>query len=157
MRMSIPARRAQSGFSLLELLIALAIAAALLTVATLAIGPMTESGAARTEATKIASALRRARADAIRTGKPARLVLNLQQNTYQSQNWQGALNEKVSIEIVSVAQVDGDDKIAAIVFYPNGASSGAEIELFAGRRRAAIDVNWMTGRITVVEARRDAV
>lgn len=42
---------------------------------------------------------------------------------------------------------------AAISFAPDGSSSGGRVVLSVGDRREAIDVDWLTRRVSVTDAR----
>ena len=41
--------------------------------------------------------------------------------------------------------------IAAISFAPDGGASGGEIDIAEGERRVRIGVDWLTGRVSVVD------
>jgi general secretion pathway protein H len=44
-----------------------------------------------------------------------------------------------------------NDRVGAIRFYPDGGSNGGRVTLAAGERKFEIDVDWLTGRIAVLD------
>ena len=44
-----------------------------------------------------------------------------------------------------------DDKHGAIRFYPDGSSTGGRVTLASGERKFLVDVDWLTGRVTIKE------
>ena len=44
-----------------------------------------------------------------------------------------------------------DDRRGAIRFYPDGSSTGGRVTVAAGERRLLVDVDWLTGRVSIKE------
>jgi general secretion pathway protein H len=44
-----------------------------------------------------------------------------------------------------------NDRVGAIRFYPDGGSNGGRLTLAAGERKFEIDVDWLTGRVAVLD------
>ena len=42
-----------------------------------------------------------------------------------------------------------DDKVGAIRFYPDGSSTGGRITVASGERKYLVDVDWLTGRVSI--------
>ncbi len=50
------------------------------------------------------------------------------------------------------AQSDiADEKTGAIRFYPDGGSNGGRVTLAAGERKFEVDVDWLTGRVAILD------
>ena len=43
------------------------------------------------------------------------------------------------------------DKIGAIRFFPDGGSNGGRVTVFAGERKYEVDVDWLTGRVAILD------
>jgi len=147
------ARRAEAGFTLLEVVV-------VLMVLGLALGIVTSRGPPRSAALEIrgvagemAQALRLARGRAIMLNRPVGVTLDLARRTYRVD---GAPERGVPPALtVSVLAADGEtlaDRLAAIRFAPDGSSSGGYVELSDGGRRMRVAVDWLSGRVSVAEA-----
>ena len=44
-----------------------------------------------------------------------------------------------------------NDQIGAVRFYADGGSNGGRITLAAGERKFDVDVDWLTGRVAILE------
>ena len=44
-----------------------------------------------------------------------------------------------------------DDKVGSIRFYPDGGSNGGRITLGSGDRKFEVDVDWLTGRVAILD------
>ena len=50
------------------------------------------------------------------------------------------------------AQMDiVNDKVGGIRFYPDGGSNGGRVTLAAGERKYEVDIDWLTGRVAILE------
>jgi general secretion pathway protein H len=142
-------RRAR-GFSLLELVVVIVLiaAATALTAGVMSSGLPGQQlrGAAR----EIAAQLRFARAQAIVSGQPQRFELDA-----ATREWTGPKQRKgtlpAKIEVVAVGARDEQPRgtTAAYRFFPDGASTGGHIRLRRGTAEARVDVDWLTGAVTV--------
>ncbi len=141
-----------SGFTLIEIVVVLAVAALLMT----AVPPLFEAvmpgvqikGAAR----RTVAALRLARDTAIRTGSEIALVVDVEARRLELQGFRpvslpGALN--LDLEVARRELMD--EERGAIRFFPDGSSTGGRIVLTRGEGQDAtgyqVGVNWLTGRV----------
>jgi general secretion pathway protein H len=124
---------AERGFTLLELLVVLTLVALLAGVALPRLQTMLTPSFERT-ARRVALAVRDQRTQAILSGRlvsvsPAQMALLLPAGTQI---------------------VDAPPEESAILFFPNGTSTGGRIVLAArDGRRAAVAVDWLTGQVSV--------
>jgi general secretion pathway protein H len=43
------------------------------------------------------------------------------------------------------------DQMGAVRFFPDGGSNGGRITLAAGERKYDVDIDWLTGRVAILE------
>jgi len=136
------------GVSLLEMLLVIALLAAISVVAA---GAMTGGFAGmqlRTEAKRITAQLRYTRTQAIATGQPQRFTIDPQARTWTAPNDRhGDIPEKLGIAFTGAREVQPRRGEGAIVFFPDGASTGGRVQLSARRAAMNIDVTWLTGEV----------
>jgi len=150
------------GFSLIEMLLVIALIAAVSVLATAALSGGFEGIRLRSAAKEIASNLRYTRAQAIATGAPQRFVIDPRAHTWTAANGRdGDIPEALGIVFTGAREVQPQSDIGAVVFFPDGASTGGRVQLLGGRasdpRRAAwnIDVAWLTGQVTLKRGQDD--
>jgi general secretion pathway protein H len=146
-----------AGFSLLEIMIALVILA--LAVGVMGVGFARSSAGYRFDAAAqdLALSLREANARALRSGREIAVVIDVDGRHYQLQQDQPvALPDGAGVRVVSGGQVMNATRRPAIIFYPNGGSSGGTITLTEQDRSAAVSVDWLTGAVGITSGGADA-
>lgn len=155
------ARRPASGFSLLEMLLVMALIAIATLLAMAAFGGGMQGMALRGGAKDLAAQFRFARAVAISSGEPQDVVIDP-----QARRWEGAKGRSGSLpdggEIVFTgaraslfedASAPSDGGKGAVRFFPDGAATGGRVRMLAGEagRRGGwdVDVGWLTGEVRV--------
>lgn len=141
------------GFTLIELLVVLAILGL-----AYALVPPLFSGARSTAELKgatrqLAAGLRQARNYAVVRRTEGVLTLNVEKRdfTVSGDARTYRLPGQVELKLVTAQREIVDDKLAAIRFYADGSSNGGRITLGTGERSFAVDVNWLTGRVAILE------
>jgi general secretion pathway protein H len=141
---------ADRGFTLFELLVVLAVMG-LLIVAMPAIIAAGRSGVdARSAAIAVADDLREARDLAVATDGETRLVFDVAAGRYAiepGQGWRDLPRGMVVHFRGARGEVTGES--AAIRFFPDGTSTGAELLLDYGGQEHRIRASWISGRISV--------
>lgn len=148
-------RSAQRGFTLLEILLVLA----LLGLAYALVPPFIAVGGSTTElkaaARKVAAGLRLARTQAILHGQETALHFDVEarQLYLDGEARRHSLPKAVRIEVFTAeSEVSADTRMAAIRFYPNGSSTGGRVTLAMGEWAFMVDVDWLTGQVEVLDA-----
>lgn len=150
---AITPRTACTGVTLLELLIVLSIMAI---VAALVI-PMFGSGVSTAElkgaAREVAAGLRFARSEALATGQETRVTLDLAQRTFRIDRdaRMHTLPQRIELKLFTAQRDLVGETVGAIRFYPDGGSNGGRVTLAAGERKYDVDVDWLTGRVAILD------
>lgn len=143
--------RREAGFSLLELLIALAILALATTIAGVAFSRSSVGFRFDAAAQELALNLREAQARALRSGQDVGLAIDLDKRTYRLQADPSVqLPADVELRVVSAGEVTTGSR-PAIIFSPEGGSTGGSITMRLQDRTAVITVDWLTGAVTLAE------
>lgn len=137
------------GFTLVELLVVIAVSAVLLAVIAPALRPERAQVDVRNTAREFEMALRQTRAHAIRQNRPDQFVLDVGARSYRSGTNSTIRHVPDNFELVLIAAAvsAASDSAGAIVFFPDGASTGGSIEVSHKGVRYRVDVDWLTGRI----------
>jgi general secretion pathway protein H len=140
------------GFSLIELMVVLAI----LGLAYALVPPLFSGAHASAElkgATRqIAAGLRQARLYAVTRRTEAVLSLDVEQRafTLSGDPRTYRLPRQVHLKLVTAQREVIGDTVAAIRFYADGSSNGGRVTLDSGERSFDVDVNWLTGRVAIL-------
>lgn len=140
----------QRGFSLLEILLVMALIAA---TGLLAAGVLTggfDRMTLNSGAKELAAQIRFARAHAIATGQPQRFTIDPATRTWQGANGRGGeLPSKLEVRFTGAREVQPREDVGAIVFFGDGASTGGRLQLSLRDAAWNVDVAWLTGEVTL--------
>ncbi|HSO31204.1 MAG TPA: GspH/FimT family pseudopilin [Labilithrix sp.] len=141
------------GFTLLELLLVLVIAATGYALAVRFTGSGVSGAQLKSAARAVAAGLRDARGVAISTQESAALNVDVEKRTIEVTGAARprSLPERLDIKLDTAQAEVVDEKRGAIRFYPDGSSTGGRVTLASGERRFLVDVDWLTGRVTIKE------
>ncbi len=140
-----------AGFTLVEMLVVLAI----LAVTAAASGLMLSGGRAgrAVEATagRLAADLARTRIDAIRSGEPRALVFDGAANGWRREGAPPVVLEPgVRLDLSTAREARataGPGGTATVAFLPDGRSTGGRIDIRSGTVRRSLVVEWLTGTV----------
>ena len=136
------------GVTLLELLVVLVVVA----LATVVVVPMfatgTTAGQIRALSREVASGLNLARSTAIRTGAEVAFVVDVQAPSYRVGDASPTrLPADIVLDLKAARAHQIDGARAAILFYPDGSTTGGRVRLERGAIAVSVLVDWMTGRV----------
>lgn len=141
------------GVSLLELLVVLAIMALIAALVLPTFGAGVSSSELRSSARQLAAGLRAARSEAVSQRRETFLVVDLEGRRFKVDRdpREHALPPRIDIKLFTAQRDIVDAKTGAIRFFPDGGSNGGRITVAAGERKFDVDVDWLTGRVAILE------
>jgi general secretion pathway protein H len=142
-----------AGVTLIELLIVLSIMAIIAGLVIPLLGNGVSSAELKASAREVAAALRLARSEAMATRHDTRVVLDLEQRKFQLEGDPRihALPSKLELKLYTAQSDLVSDRVGAIRFFPDGGSNGGRITLASGERKYDVDVDWLTGRVAILD------
>jgi general secretion pathway protein H len=144
----------QDGFTLIEVVVALAVMGFVLVLIVGYRAPWSGGLGLEGTAAELASGLRLARSQAIASNRPVTFALDLADHRYRvGSEPPRSLPAKLSIALLTVNGEKRTATIGDIHFNPDGSSTGGRITLADGSRRVAVGVDWLTGRVTIADVR----
>ncbi len=146
-------RASQRGFTLLELLVVMAILAITYAV----VGPSISSGVAGTElkasARQLAAGLRKARSDAVAHRRETVMTVDVEGHQFQLSGDPKIykLPKSVAVKLFTAQSELVNATSGSVRFFPDGGSTGGRISVSANARNYDVDINWLTGQVLILE------
>ena len=141
----------ERGFTLLEMMVVLVIAA--IAYAVLLSAPLGKASAAdlKAAARTLASGLRQAQTTAMATRKDAVLTIDVESREYVTtlDTTPRKLPENLELKLYAAQSEVSSERRGSIRFYPDGSSTGGRITVASGERKYLVDVDWLTGRVSI--------
>ena len=137
------------GFTLIELLIVLAIMAGATALFVSYVQTGTTGAQLRAATREMSAALNETRSRAITANRITALVIDARDRRYRDPGREHVLPPRLSLAVAGAVPVAGDAKNRAIYFFPDGSSSGGEIDFAAGTASEAVTIDWFTGHAAV--------
>jgi len=142
-----------AGFTLLEVILVLVIGVAayalILTV------PMRGSSSAdlKAAARTLAAGLRHAQTMAMATRRDSALTVDVESRefTVAGDSSVRQLPKDLEIKLYTAQTEVTSERRGAIRFYPDGSSTGGRITVASGERKYLVDVDWLTGRVSITD------
>lgn len=146
--------RAQRGFTLLELVVVMAIAAAAFGIVLAFASKGASSADLKAAARAIASGLRQAQSTAMATRRDALLTLDVESREFvlTGEARTHRLPEGIALKLFTAQSEAESERKGSIRFHPDGSSTGGRVTVAAGERRLGVDVDWLTGRVAIGDA-----
>ena len=151
----------KSGFTLLELLVVLAVVGLLLSISV----PLLSGGSGGTEvkakARELAAALRLSRSEAITKNKTISALIDVRGRRFlTTEPKPGTFPKDLTVSLRPVAgtwSALGDRKAARpILFFPDGSSTGGTISLAREGFVHDVRIDWLTGHVSIEVPRQSA-
>lgn len=136
-----------AGFTLIEMLVVMAILALVTALALPALRPPPDNLRLEAAARTVASALRLSRTQAIAINADVVLTIDADRRLFESSAGSAIrIDPEISVDLVLAAPERRGRSAGAIRFFADGMSSGGDIVLTLGAQRARIQVNWLNGQ-----------
>lgn len=146
-------RSTSGGFSLLEMMLVIAIIALASLLAASALTGGIDGMRLRAAGKQVAAQLRYTRAQAIATGEAQKFTIDPHAHTWTSpKQHHGDIAKQLSITFIGAREVQPSQGEGAVMFFPDGASTGGRVRLQAGKATWDIDVAWLTGQVKLSRA-----
>ncbi|MGQ0674476.1 MAG: GspH/FimT family protein [Rhodospirillales bacterium] len=141
-----------AGFTLVELLVVLALLALAYGLAAPALTRSVAGGELAIAMRELSLALNQARSGAVVGGQPQRFVVDGLAGAYGIGPARKPLPGGMTLAAVVPDALRVSAHVAAIEFFPGGGSTGGRITLTTrGGGKSALSVDWLTGRVTAAE------
>lgn len=139
----------ESGFTLLEMLVAITIAAIVMGVSAPAMQRLYVSSQYHAAVNDIITLLSSARYQAIRRGGQADVVINPETREISLGEKVQSLPKSLHVEVLGSRELNRDGA-GIIRFYPDGGSSGGYVNLTSDNNKTVqVQVDWLLGRVTL--------
>jgi len=141
-------RRDDAGFTLIEMMVVLAIIAVVAAIAAPGIVQRYRSQSLETLSSEIIARFRMSRTVAIATARPQQIVIDVGGRALRVGD-RPVLGLPTDVKLtVTTGRETVAGQLTALTFLPDGSSSGLAIDLQRGGQAAHIEVNWLTGLIS---------
>lgn len=145
----------EAGFSLIELVVVLAIVAIVLAVAIPAFGKRNDFAILRANALGVSAKLRLLRAAALQSNRPASMTFD---TTARSVSYDPAksvtqLPQGIQLSVTMARLASDDGRQTRIMFFPDGSSTGMRLQLVSGPDKCVVEVLSLTGAVSFDECR----
>lgn len=146
-----PPRDPRGGFTLLELLVVLAIAGLLLAAVPPLLSQALPGLELKSGARQLAAGLRFARDRALATRQETWVEMDVEQRevTVSGRDGRLRLSQDLNLSLIGADTERTDESRGGIRFYPDGTSTGGRVILSHAHQGYQIDVDWLTGQVRV--------
>ena len=139
------------GFTLIELVVVLAIMALVFMVAAPQIGSILPRAELKSGARQLAAGLREARSRAIQTNGDVVFSVDVDGRRYSMTGDGRAhlLPERINLSLFTVQQEQSGGSVGNIRFFPDGTSTGGHVLVYGENAAYKVNVDWLTGRVEI--------
>jgi general secretion pathway protein H len=139
--------------TLLELLIVIALIAVITGIALPMFGAAVSTSELRSSARQLAAGLRLARSEALAERRETFLVLDVAGKRFKVDRdaQVHTLPSRIELKLFTAQNDLVSDAVGAIRFFPDGGSNGGRITVASGSRKFDVDVDWLTGRVAILD------
>ncbi len=141
------------GLTLLELLIVIALMAIVAGMVIPMFGGPVSTSELRSSARQLAAGLRLARSEAVSERRETFLVLDVAGKRFKVDREAQAhsLPAKIELKLFTAQNDLVNESVGSIRFFPDGGSNGGRITVASGARKFDVDVDWLTGRVAILD------
>lgn len=142
----------QRGFTLVELIVVVILISLMTVLIPRYIFTGVSGADLKASSRDIAAGLRMARAEAVNTRRDSTLTLDMEKRTFTINGTQTRkLPELLDMKLVTAQSEVVNQSQASIRFFPDGSSTGGRVTVASGERKYEVDVDWLTGRVTIAQ------
>ena len=145
----------EAGFTLIEMIVVIAILGLMMAVVTVNGVPVSPATHARAAAQGISGALRTARSQAVMGNRSVEVTIDLAGRFYrQDEGPAQMLTNDLQLALLTSRDELVSGSIGHIRFNPDGSSSGGRVTIAGGNRVWWVGIDWLSGRVSIVEKPR---
>ena len=145
-------KKSQKAFSLLEVLIVMVFIAVIAGFVTSSMTKSLRKTKIRAVSKNLLSALRYTRGQAIVKHEQKIITFNVKEKTYKAPRKKTVqIPDEIDINVYTADSDVQDESTGSIRFFSDGSSTGGWVKLTYGEKIWQINVNWLTGEISMIE------
>ena len=144
-----------SGFTLIEMIVVIALFGLVIVLITVNGTPVSPATHARAAAQAISGALRTARSEAVTSNRSVDVTIDLSSRNYRRGTAPAEnLPNDVGLALLTTRDELVSEAVGHIRFNPDGSSSGGRVTVVGGDRIWWVGIDWLSGRVSIVEKPR---
>jgi general secretion pathway protein H len=145
-------KKSHKGFSLLEILVVMVFIAVIAGFVTSSMTKSLRKTKIRAVSKNLLSALRYTRGQAIVKHEQKIITFNVKEKTYKAPRKKTVqIPDEIDINVFTADSDVVDESTGSIRFFSDGSSTGGWVKLTYREKIWQINVNWLTGEITMIE------
>ena len=143
------------GFSLLEMMAVLVLLAIAVTAVSVQVSKSLGSARIIAVSRDLVAALRYTRGQAIVKGEQRTLDVDLANMSYHAPDKAAVkFPDGIKVNMTTAENEVTQDRVARIRFFADGSSTGGHVSVFSGQREWRVNVEWLTGEVSLAQASR---
>lgn len=145
-------KKPQSGFTLIEVIVVMVMISVLAGLVATGMSSSLKKAKIRAVSKNLVSALRYTRGQAVVKYEEKTISFNVKEQTYKAPRKKAVqLPDEVEIELYTAESDIASEAVGSIRFFSDGSSTGGWVKLSHKNKVWKINVNWLTGEISMVE------
>lgn len=145
-----PHRYDARAFTLIEILVTMALLALALTVVTPQLSGTIAATQVKSSARDLVSALRHARQRAVSSGRQTIVDFNLASMRYSFGEHERKFPDRTEVKMITAQSEQRRHLHGAIRFFPDGSSTGGRVTLQGASLTLHVNVEWLTGDVRIL-------
>jgi len=143
---------AHKGFSLIEILVVMVFIAVMAGIVSSSMTKSLKKTKLRAASKNLVSALRYTRGQAVVKHEEKTMTFNVEKKTYKAPRKKTVqIPDEMEMYVYTADSEVADESKGSIRFFSDGSSSGGWVKLVLGEKIWKVNVNWLTGEISVIE------